>query len=172
MPKATILKRIVGKVVRKGKYFELKIQQDEISKIRRFNRFYLRVMGLTSFYVNESAYNVTEVLILFEIHNQPRCTATELVNFFLLDKGYISRVINNFERKNILKRVSFEHDRRIKSIELTEKGEEELAKLTKSSSSNISILINGLKQEELESVVAAMEKIEEVLTRIIRNGGE
>ncbi|WP_368653213.1 MarR family winged helix-turn-helix transcriptional regulator [Ornithinibacillus sp. 4-3] len=172
MPKATNLKRIVDKVVRKGKYFELKIQQDEISKIRRFNRFYLRVMGLTSFYVNESAYSVTEVLILFEIHNQPRCTATELVNFFLLDKGYISRVINNFERKNILKRVSFEHDRRIKSIELTEKGEEELAKLTKSSSSNISILINGLKQEELESVVAAMEKIEEVLTRIIRNGGE
>ncbi|WP_170289731.1 MarR family winged helix-turn-helix transcriptional regulator [Cytobacillus depressus] len=114
-------------------------------------------------YSKESPFTATEAMVLFEINRIDTCTASYLAKYFHLDKGYISRILNSFENKNIIIRVSSEVDRRIKYLKITSKGEEELRDLANRASLSVQKMIEHLDKKDIKISLKSMEKIEQIL---------
>ncbi len=143
-----------------------------IQDIKRFNRFYTRVMGLFDLYTDESPYSATEALILFEISNQEKCTAAFLSEHFLLDKGYVSRMLKRFDQEGLIGRITSESDRRIQYINLTKIGEEALMSLAEKASGNVRKMIEGISEEEVKRLIESMQQVENILHPKILTGGD
>ncbi|MBY0123188.1 MarR family winged helix-turn-helix transcriptional regulator [Bacillus sp. S/N-304-OC-R1] len=142
--------------------------ENYIQEIKGFNRFYTRAIGLFNIYTDESSYSATEALILFEISNQEDCTAAYLSNFFLLDKGYISRILKHFEREELIVKRASEEDRRIQYIDLTELGINTLNSLALKASSTVEKMIDGISEEKIQELIKSMQKIETILHKKIK----
>ncbi|MFD1037303.1 MarR family winged helix-turn-helix transcriptional regulator [Virgibacillus byunsanensis] len=136
---------------------------ESVQEIKRFNRFYLRMMGLFSLYTDQSSYSATEVMILFEIYSSKKCTASFLSEHFLFDKGYISRMVKKFQQKNVIEKVASEEDRRIQYLQVTEKGLKDLNVLAKKADLSVKSMIKDISQEDLKVMIDSMRKIEDVL---------
>ncbi|ALX50391.1 MarR family winged helix-turn-helix transcriptional regulator [Lentibacillus amyloliquefaciens] len=134
-----------------------------IQKIKHFNRFYLRMMGLFSQYDDQSTYSATEAMILFEIHSVEKCTASYLADYFLLDKGYVSRLLKRLSKKGIIEKFPSTEDRRIQYLEMTDKGEGDLRALSKHANANVENMIAGIPGKETDQLVQAMRQIEMIL---------
>ncbi|WP_342566729.1 MarR family winged helix-turn-helix transcriptional regulator [Psychrobacillus sp. FSL K6-4046] len=144
------------------------MSENNIEKIKGFNRFYTRTMGLFNLYTDESPYSATEALIMFEISSRNDCTAAYLSNYFLLDKSYMSRILKHFERDGLIVKKFSEEDRRIQYIELTDIGGEALTSLANKASLNVKNMIDGISEEEIEVLIESMQKIEKILYPKIR----
>lgn len=161
MTKATILSRLNIQKLRTVSKMQKKIA---IDKIKKFNRFYFRMSGLFSLYSDESPYSPTEAMILFEINRLcTKCTASYLSNYFMLDKGYISRILNRFEQKQLIVRTTSEDDKRVKHLKLTEEGVRVLNDLANQASQDVAKLIKDIDEEDLKLLINAMETIERIL---------
>lgn len=133
---------------------------DVIVRIKEFNRFYTRFMDLYNLYRDGSSYSAVEAMILFEIFNYENCTAAHLSTHFLVDKGYISRILKKFEEQELIRRVVSEEDRRIHYLELTVKGGEDLHTLTTKASLRVEQMIEGLTKEDIKLLIESMQTIE------------
>lgn len=136
-----------------------------IQRIKEFNRFYTRYMGLFNLYRDESSYSATEAMILFEIVNRKKCTAAHLSFHFLFDKGYISRILKKFEEQGLIRRVLSHEDRRVYYLELTEKGGEELNRLAKNASLRVEQMIEGITKEDMQVLIQSMNTIERLFSK-------
>lgn len=144
---------------------------DKIQKIKRFNRFYLNVVGLYSQYTDGSPYSMSEAMILFEINQTDKCTASELSDFFGFDKGYVSRIINKLSEQDLIRRVSSEYDKRKKFLHITKQGEKVLRELSNKASENVRRMIEKVDNEEVVSLIKSMEEIERILSPTKRGKG-
>lgn len=132
-------------------------------EIRKFNRFYTRVIGVNNQYTDQSKYSATEAQILYEISIKHHCSAGYLSDYFYLDKGYLSRIIKRFEKDEIIRKRPSPEDRRVAYIEITEKGRKELSKLISSANDVVSKMIAHVPDEKKQSLIKAMEKIQAIL---------
>lgn len=147
---------------------------NSIRKIRSFNRFYTNILGLLNEHILASGYSLTEVRVLLEISKTSQCTANILANKLQIDRSYMSRIIKNLEKNNLITKVQSEKDNRVNFLALTTKGHETIVNLEKSSDEQIASLIQSLEQNQLEKITEAMETIKNILTNadngvIIRN---
>ncbi|WP_163969708.1 MarR family winged helix-turn-helix transcriptional regulator [Oceanobacillus halotolerans] len=136
-----------------------------IQEIKQFNRFYVRMMGLLSLYNDKSPYSATEAMILFQIHATENCTASFLSEYYLFDKGYISRIIKKFERKGLIEKIPSTEDRRLQYLVMTEKGEKELHDLEKNADKSVEKMIAGISEEDIGVVIQSMKQIESALQK-------
>ncbi|MFD2630051.1 MarR family winged helix-turn-helix transcriptional regulator [Oceanobacillus kapialis] len=136
-----------------------------IEEIKKFNRFYIRMMGLFNLYTDESPYSATEALILFEIYSIPSCTASYLSDYFLFDKGYISRILKKFEQNHVISRVPSKEDRRKQYLEITQTGKEDLDELMSKANLNVENMIKEISDKDLSELISSMKKIEKILTQ-------
>ncbi|NIW96538.1 MAG: MarR family transcriptional regulator, partial [Phycisphaerae bacterium] len=67
---------------------------EQISAVRRFNRFFTRQIGVLREGLLHSPYSLTEARIIFELANRSNLTASDLGKELGLDAGYLSRVLN------------------------------------------------------------------------------
>lgn len=137
---------------------------NEISKIKKFNRFYLNVVGLYTQYTDGSPYSMSEAMILFEIKESHRSTAAELSEYFKFDKGYVSRIINKLSKQGLIERISSTADKRKKYLHMTDKGEHVLKELSNKASENVRRMIKNIDIDELDSLIKSMEDIERILS--------
>ncbi|WP_100010179.1 MarR family winged helix-turn-helix transcriptional regulator [Lentibacillus sediminis] len=139
--------------------------ENNIKEIKQFNRFYVRVMGLLSLYNDQNPYSATEAMILFQIQATTDCTASFLSDYYLFDKGYISRILKKFVNKGLIKKVPSAIDRRSQHLLITEKGEDELHALEKNADKSVEKMIAGILEDDLDKVIKSMKQIEEVLKK-------
>jgi DNA-binding MarR family transcriptional regulator len=133
-------------------------------EIRRFNRFYTRIIGVNNQYNDRTKYSAAEAQLLYEIYLKGVCTAAYLCEYFSMDKGYLSRILKRFEGLDlILKKVSPE-DKRIILLELTERGNEELDSLIATSNKSVSRLIHSISADRREELIECMKKIQRIFT--------
>ncbi|MFA1820086.1 MarR family winged helix-turn-helix transcriptional regulator [Virgibacillus oceani] len=138
---------------------------DKIEKIKRFNRFYLNMIGLYAQYTDGSPYSMSEAMIMFEIDQMNKCTATHLSEYFSFDKGYVSRIINKLIKDKVIERVSADDDRRIKYLLITEHGKKELQLLSDRASENVRGMIEKVDEKEIEMLIKSMQNIEAILSK-------
>ena len=79
---------------------------DSINKIRSFNRFYTNILGLLNQHILGSGYSLTEVRVMLEISKINHCTANALATQLDIDRSYMSRIIKNLEKTNLLQKFN------------------------------------------------------------------
>ncbi|MFD1150310.1 bifunctional helix-turn-helix transcriptional regulator/GNAT family N-acetyltransferase [Saccharothrix hoggarensis] len=134
-----------------------------VADVRAFNRFYTGVIGVLDRSYLASPYSVTEVRVLFELAAGHR-EAADLRAALSLDAGYLSRILTAFERDGLVTRTPSERDSRRHVVTLTPRGESVLADLNARSDAEVGALLDGVPPSDRVALVAAMRRIERLLT--------
>lgn len=133
------------------------------SDIRIFNRFYLPFFRLlTQKYLN-SDYSMAEARILYEIYEQGKISATDIVSRLHVDKGYLSRILRRFEDRAIIQKETSNTDLRRSVISLTETGTRLAESLIAESNRQIAEELAGLSENDLDRLTDLMGEITEIL---------
>ncbi|MGN1230383.1 MAG: MarR family winged helix-turn-helix transcriptional regulator [Anaerotignum sp.] len=135
----------------------------DVQKIRSFNRYYARILGIFDKKFLGMEFSVAEVRIIGEIGRNPKLTAKDLASYLSVDKGYMSRMLQNLEKQGLIWREKSEKDAREKHLRLTEAGERLNAILEEKADRRILRQIQGVDEEAFRALLDAMEKIEEIM---------
>jgi len=139
--------------------------QDLIDRIRNFNRFYTNIIGLLDQHFLDSPFSLTEGRVLYEICNTEECSAKKIRQNIVIDEGYLSRILDNFSKRGLIRKTPSATDGRLRVIVPTQKGKTEFANLNANSNHLISQLIEKLSKEEREDLLNKMEEIRILLEK-------
>src|ERR1700729_895597 len=98
------------------------IANDRIARVRRFNRFYTRQLGVLRKTYLGSPYSLAEARVLYEIFKGGAPTATDIGRALDLDAGYLSRTLRSFEKRGLIVRKASANDARQSHLALTARG--------------------------------------------------
>jgi DNA-binding MarR family transcriptional regulator len=139
--------------------------QELINRIRRFNRFYTNILGLLDQHFLNSPFSLTEGRVLYEICNTEDCSAKKIRESIYIDEGYLSRILDNFVKRGLIKKTRSSEDGRLWVILPTEKGKREFASLNENSNTLISRFVEKLSEEEQKDLLNKMEGIRALLEK-------
>ena len=135
----------------------------DVQSIRRFNRYYARILGIFDKKYLGVDFSVTEVRIIGEIGRNSTLTAKELAQYLSIDKGDMSRMLQNLERKGLIERVKSATDAREKSLHLTEEGRNLNVILEEKADQRILRQIADINEADYQELLEAMENIERIM---------
>ena len=143
----------------------MKHNQEQIERIRSFNRFYTDIIGLLDQHFLDSPFSLTEGRVLYEISHTENCSAKKIREKISVDEGYLSRILDTFRKKGLITKAPSPEDRRLHIIKLTEKGRKQFSSLNEHSNQLISEILDKLSEEESEEFVSMTDRIRELLGR-------
>lgn len=103
--------------------------------------------------------------ILSELWKEEGRTQHELAALTYRDKPAITRLIDNLEKKDLVRREAHESDRRVNLIFLTEKGHRMEAVATEMVHRTITEAINGIPEEDLQALKRTLYRVFDNLNR-------
>jgi DNA-binding MarR family transcriptional regulator len=139
--------------------------QETINKIRSFNRFYTNIIGLLDQHFLDSPFSLTEGRVLYEICNTEDCSAKTIRENIVIDEGYLSRILDQFVQRELIKKTRSRKDGRLWMIVPTEKGREEFARLNDNSNHLIAQMIEKFSAEEQVDLLNKMDEIRALLEK-------
>ena len=131
-----------------------------IAAVRRFSRFYTRVIGALQEGLLQSDFSLTEARVLYELANHDGVTASTLGRDLGLDPGYLSRILQRFAQHGLLARAVSETDRRQSVLALTDAGRTAFAPLDARSHEEVGAMLARLPEPAQAAVVDCMARIE------------
>jgi DNA-binding MarR family transcriptional regulator/GNAT superfamily N-acetyltransferase len=155
-----------------------------VADVRRFNRFYTRMIGVLDETFEASPFTLTEARVLFEIgHRAPPAedrpdergflartfhleggpAASEIAAELRLDPAYLTRILRKFAAAGLTEVRPDPADGRRRILSLTEKGSEALARLQAATDQDTAALVSGLSDERRAALGSAMRTITELL---------
>ncbi len=137
--------------------------QARVLAVRAFNRFYTRHIGLLQEGLLKSPYSLTEMRVLYELGTAAEWSASDLARVLGLDGGYLSRILTKFRKQGLLKKSPSGTDARRSLLHLTPAGIQARADFDARSSADITALLAPLSDEEQQTLVTAMGRIERLL---------
>src|SRR5438552_1087684 len=146
------------------------IAGDPVQAVRRFNRFYTRQIGVLQEHLLHSEFSLTEVRVLYELAHRPGITAAELCQQLGLDRGYLSRMLQSFDKQGWIKATPSPADRRRSFLSLTKKGKKVFAPLDRRSSEEVAAMLDRLSSAQRANLLTAMGEIEKVLSAGAQTG--
>ena len=135
-------------------------EDDLIRRVRQFNRFYVHFFGLYNNKLLESKFSLTEARVFFELGKRKSCTSKEIVTALQIDTGYMSRMINKFEKDGFIRRESAPEDGRKQIISLTAKGLKIHNKLNDETDGHIKSILKDLNETERKELKMNLDNIE------------
>src|SRR5580704_13878543 len=118
-----------------------------IKEIRAFNRMYTLVIGLVNDHILNSDHSLPEVRVLFELYHHAGLTASDLIGMLRMDKGYLSRILRQFEEKKLVSRVVSAADRRVVTLALTAKGKQDFEILNRAANDQVADAFSNLSEK-------------------------
>jgi DNA-binding MarR family transcriptional regulator/GNAT superfamily N-acetyltransferase len=140
-----------------------RITADRIAKVRRFNRFYTRQLGVLRKTYLDSPYSLGEARILYEIASGDAPTASDIGRALDLDAGYLSRTLRNFEKRGLIERKASSSDARQSHLALSALGRKSFAPLERRSQRDTAAMLARLTPADEARLIAAMTTIEQLL---------
>lgn len=140
------------------------IELSYVERIRRFNRFYTKVLGLLNNKLLKSDYSLAQARVLFELGQTPNLVSKELSKQLHLDPASLSRLLMRFEKQGLIRKKKSLEDTRKQVISLTSKGDSAIAKLQEMSNLQIKLSLSNTTHEEHGQLVKAMDRIEQIFT--------
>lgn len=137
--------------------------EERIAAVRRFNRFYTRIIGALDEGHLQSRFALAEVRLLFEIAHRDGPTATELIADLGLDAGYVSRLLRELTRRRLVKSTRSAADGRQRHLALTAKGQATVLDLESRARDDVATLLAPLDDASQARLVGAMEAIRSLL---------
>lgn len=141
---------------------------DEIARVRQFNRFYTRLIGALDREHLASPFSLGEMRVLYELAHAPdgdaAPTASTLVQALSLDAGYLSRMLRDFDAKGLLGRRRSSADARQQHLRLTAKGRKTFAALEQRTVNAVHDLLAPMEPDQRVQLLRAMNSIEQALS--------
>jgi DNA-binding MarR family transcriptional regulator/GNAT superfamily N-acetyltransferase len=142
---------------------ETRNAKDRVAKVRRFNRFYTRQLGVLRRTYLDSPYSLGEARLLYEIATGGAPTASDIGRALDLDAGYLSRTLRTFEKRGLIDRTASTSDARQSHLALSARGKKAFAPLERRSQRDTAAMLEALSPADEARLIAAMATIEEVL---------
>ena len=137
---------------------------DAVAEVRRFNRFYTRLVGVLDEGHLHSSFSLAETRVLYELaHTGQGLTATDLCRSLALDAGYLSRIVRGFERRGLVGRARAPTDGRRSLLQLTEKGRSTFDDLDTRATAAVADLLEPLNKSQRRQLLDSVRTIESVL---------
>ena len=143
----------------------------EVAAVRHFNRFYTQKIGLLNRHFLQSPFSLTEGRVLYELAHHGETTASELAADLGLDSGYLSRILQDFQKRRFIVRKPSQDDGRKSLLRLTDKGERAFASINSASQRDIDGMLGALSPPEQSRVLGAMHTIQGLLGAPTEHGG-
>jgi DNA-binding MarR family transcriptional regulator/GNAT superfamily N-acetyltransferase len=134
-----------------------------IAAVRGFNRFYTQRIGVLKRRMYGSPLSLAEVRVLYELAHRTDATASALADELDLDRGYLSRILQGFERDGLLRRSPSADDGRQSRLALTPRGRKAFAPLDHASHDEVARLLTHLREPDAQRLVDSMATIERLL---------
>jgi len=134
-----------------------------VERVRHFNRFYTRRIGVLREGLLDSSLSLTEARVLYELARRDNATATEVRNELDLDAGYLSRILRGFQKRGWIRRAPASDDARRQLLSLTRSGRAAFEPLNARSNEEVRHLLRPLSPVLQARVVDAMRWIEAAL---------
>jgi DNA-binding MarR family transcriptional regulator len=139
------------------------MNEKSIREFRAFNRFYTSVIGLLERHFLDSNYTLAEVRIMYEIYYGKNVTASDLIRTLSIDKGYLSRIVRQFEKKKFINRERSSEDTRVIFLSLTAEGKKEFLLLDKAQDELVRSVLRDVSEKDLARLVESMAEIKRIL---------
>jgi DNA-binding MarR family transcriptional regulator/N-acetylglutamate synthase-like GNAT family acetyltransferase len=138
-------------------------QAADVELVRSFNRFYTRQLGLLEQGMLGSDLSLTELRVLYELYHRSGATATSIARDLGLDAGYLSRLLQRFERLRYIKRVRSASDGRERTLTLTERGTAAFQPLEQAARDQIAVMLEPMTPRQRDELVSAMQAVRVLL---------
>jgi DNA-binding MarR family transcriptional regulator/N-acetylglutamate synthase-like GNAT family acetyltransferase len=132
-------------------------------RVRQFNRFYTRQIGLLHEGLLESPFSLTEMRVLYELAQREQTTASQLVADLNLDPGYLSRILRGFQNKRLIRRTTSRTDARQQQIALSPSGHSTFLPYDERSTQEVAAMLQQLPPAGQERLLDAIRTIERLL---------
>jgi DNA-binding MarR family transcriptional regulator/GNAT superfamily N-acetyltransferase len=139
------------------------VPDQAVHSVRSFNRFYTRQIGVLNEHLLESDFSLSEMRVLYELAHRDGATAVELCKELGIDPGYLSRMVQRFEKEGLLARVKSSLDGRQRALSLTARGRKRFVPFEVRSSKQVAEILEKLGSNERKRLVEAMSTIEGLL---------
>lgn len=136
---------------------------DAVDAVRRFNRFYTRRIHILDEAHLQSDFSLAAVRVLYELAHRDAMSAADLARELDLDAGYLSRILGDLARRQLVTRQRATDDARVSRIRLTARGRARYAVLDTRASDDIAALLEPLGDTSQHRLVSAMEAITTIL---------
>jgi len=137
--------------------------QRAAARVRRFNRFYTRRLGLLDEGHLRSPFSLAEVRVLYEVAYRERATAGAVASALTLDPGYLSRMLRGFRQRGLVAARRAPADGRQRELALTARGRKVFAALDDRATEDVAAMLAGLSAGDRERLLAALETVEALL---------
>src|SRR5215831_6869218 len=124
-------------------------KRDYVARVREFNRFYTKQIGVLQEGMLKSPYSLTELRIMYELLHGNVTTASELSELLGVNRGYLSRVLKRFKSLGLIERTRSVSDGRELLLRLTTKGRRIYAPLDKRANVEVEQLLEHLSEREV-----------------------
>ncbi|AXG40137.1 MarR family transcriptional regulator (plasmid) [Enterococcus gilvus] len=141
----------------------------DTQEVRKFNRYYTRILGVFDQKVFDLDYSMIEMRILGEIGRHPNVTANDLTKCLNIKKSYLSRKLSKLERNSYIYKEKSSEDSRSMHLFLTEEGTALNRYVEVQSDQKMQELLAPLNNEEQQQLVQAMKTIEKILYQVVPN---
>ncbi|MEN3348272.1 MAG: hypothetical protein V7632_1907 [Bradyrhizobium sp.] len=136
---------------------------DQVTAVRRFNRFYTRKLGMLDQHLAQSPFSLSEARVLYELAHREDAAARDIGIELGLDAGYLSRILQKFDDDGLIARKPLPTDRRQIRLNLTAKGRQAFARVSRSSHDEVAAMLAALSPDDRTRVTSAMATIERLL---------
>ena len=133
------------------------------ARVRRFNRFYTRRIGLLDASHLHSPFSLAEARVLYEVAHLERPTASTLIDTLDLDAGYLSRLLRGLRQRGLLTARAGAGDRRRRELALTARGRKAFGQLDARATGAIAAMLERLSVPEQDRLLASLGTVEALL---------
>ena len=142
---------------------ELACDDDPISAVRAFTRFYTTRLGVLDQQLLKSPFSLSEARVLYELANRENPSAKAIGTELGLDAGYLSRIVQKFEEDGLITRKASPSDRRQYRLSLTTKGRQSFSKLDRRSQAEVGEMLEPLSEGDRRRLTGAMATVRRLL---------
>jgi DNA-binding MarR family transcriptional regulator len=133
--------------------------------MRAFNRYYTGIIGLLDQHILNSQYSLPEVRVLYELNYGGSITASDITISLGIDKGYLSRILRQFDKKKLISKKRSGDDGRATFLSLTKAGKNEFETLTEASNRLVRKILGALTETECDKLIKNMSAIKSILSK-------
>lgn len=134
-----------------------------IERIRSFSRMYMHSIGALAENIFGSPFSLAEVRILNELSFKKSTTASVLCRDLRMDGGYISRILQGFERDGLITKQRSKSDGRQRTITLTRKGKKTGEEVLNEARKKVLEMLEPVSVEDQVRLVEAMNTIDQII---------
>ncbi|MCG5432043.1 helix-turn-helix domain-containing GNAT family N-acetyltransferase [Mycobacterium sp. MYCO198283] len=139
-----------------------------VDRVREFNRFYTRVIGVLQPDLVGSPFTLAEARLLYEIAQREHAAVADVRAALGLDAGHLSRLLSALAARGLIEREVSAADRRRQDVRLTDAGRAAFTDLDARQAAAIDDLVGDLSPTDRDELTAAMS----VIHRTLGSAGE